>query len=368
MGASTAYHLASRGFKDILLLEKENFFCTGATGRCAGGFRHQFNSEVNIRLSRHSISMIESLEQEIGINGIVKKSGYLFVLTDEKDIEIFKKSLLIQQKLGVNTEWLSQDEVSKVSSPCVFKDAIAGTYNLDDGIADPNSIVMGYIDSARRHGAICITNCLAKNIILNKKKVQKVETTLGTVETETVVNACGPWRAALGNGIGLEIPGFPIRRQWFTTEKVPEIPKEFPFIIDFSQSLYFHKEGQGILSGMSNHKQEIGEDQNIDYFWELEHIEAAIKRMPLLEKLGIKARQAGLYELTPDAHPIIGETPVDGFLMLSGFSGHGFMHGPICGKLMSEIIIDGGATTVDISMLDFNRFYEDRQISEYNVV
>ena len=89
---------------------------------------------------------------------------------------------------------------------------------------------------------------------------------------------------------------------------------------------------------------------------------------PLLEKLGIKARQAGLYELTPDAHPIIGETPVDGFLMLSGFSGHGFMHGPICGKLMSEIIIDGGATTVDISMLDFNRFYEDRQISEYNVV
>lgn len=368
MGASTAYHLANRGLKNILLIEKEPFFCTGSTGRCAGGFRHQFNTEINILLSKLSINMIESLEQEMGISGIVKKSGYLFVLTNEKDISVFKKSLEIQHKLGVKTEWLSGDEVRKISLPCYFPDAIAGTFTKEDGIADPNSIVMGYIASARRRGAACVTNCFAKEIIIEKNRVQKVETSLGTVETETVVNACGPWSTIIGNGIGLEIPVFPLRRQWFVSENTNEIPPEFPFVIDFSQSLYFHREGQGVLTGMSNHNQEIGEDQSIDYLWEIEHIEAAARRMPVLEKLGIKARQAGLYELTPDSHPIIGSTPIEGFLLLTGFSGHGFMHGPICGKIMSEIIIDGGSISVDISDLDYNRFSEKRLIHEYNIV
>ena len=368
MGASTAYHLSIRGVKNILLIEREPFFCSGATGRCAGGIRHQFNTEVNIRLSKLSLAMINSLEQEIGINGMVKKCGYLFVLTDEEDMSIFKKSLLVQKKLGVTTEWLSGDEVRQLSAPCVFSDAIAGSFNKEDGIADPNSIVMGYISSARRQGAVCITNCTAKGIVLKNNRVYKVDTSLGKVETETVVNACGPWSAVLGNKIGLKIPVFPLRRQWFVTENVPEIPKSFPFVIDFSQSLYFHREGEGILSGMSNKNQEIGEDQSIDFEWEIEHVKAVLKRLPLLGNSGIKSRKAGLYELTPDAHPIIGATPVDGFYLLTGFSGHGFMQGPICGKLMSEIILDGKSKSVDISMLDYDRFSEKRLISEYNIV
>jgi sarcosine oxidase subunit beta len=119
---------------------------------------------------------------------------------------------------------------------------------------------------------------------------------------------------------------------------------------------------------MSNQNQKIGADQSIDQEGEMQHIEAAVARMPLLGNSGIKARQAGLYELTPDAHPIIGPTPVEGFHLLTGFSGHGFMQGPICGKLMAEIILDGKASTVDISMLDYNRFAEKRLIPEYNIV
>ena len=119
---------------------------------------------------------------------------------------------------------------------------------------------------------------------------------------------------------------------------------------------------------MSNNNQKIGDDQSIDQEWEMRHIDAALKHMPLLGNSGIKARQAGLYELTPDAHPIIGSTLVEGFYLLTGFSGHGFMQGPICGKLMAEILIDGKASTVDISMMDYNRFAETRLIPEYNVV
>ncbi|MED5516967.1 MAG: FAD-binding oxidoreductase [SAR324 cluster bacterium] len=368
MGTSTAYHLVKRGHTNILLLERESFFGTGATGRCAGGIRHQFNTEVNIRLSQKSLAMIDTLEEETGQSAMVRKCGYLFVLTDEKDVPVFQKTLKLQDSLGVKTEWLSGDEVSRLAAPCVFPDAIGGTFNPDDGLADPNSIVMGYIKAARRQGAVCITDCTVTDFELENNKVRKVLTSLGSVETETVVNACGPWSTSLGNVIDLEIPVSPLRRQWFVTEKVPELPAEFPFVIDFSQSLYFHREASGLLSGMSNPNQKFGTDQSIDQDWEIRHIKEALARLPLLENSGIKARQAGLYELTPDAHPIIGSTPVDGFYLLTGFSGHGFMQGPICGKLMAEILIDGKASSVDISMLDYKRFEENRLIQEYNVV
>ena len=368
MGTSTAYHLVKRGQTNILLLERESFFGTGATGRCAGGIRHQFNTEVNIRLSQKSLAMIDTLEEETGQSAMVRKCGYLFVLTDEKDVPVFQKTLKLQDSLGVKTEWLSGDEVSMLAAPCVFPDAIGGTFNPDDGLADPNSIVMGYIKAARRQGAVCLTDCTVTGFELENNKVRKVRTSLGSVETETVVNACGPWSTFLGNVIDLEIPVSPLRRQWFVTEKVPELPAEFPFVIDFSQSLYFHREASGLLSGMSNPNQKFGTDQSIDQDWEIRHIKEALARLPLLENSGIKARQAGLYELTPDAHPIIGSTPVDGFYLLTGFSGHGFMQGPICGKLMAEILIDGKASSVDISMLNYKRFEENRLIQEYNVV
>jgi len=368
MGTSTAYHLVKRGQTNILLLERESFFGTGATGRCAGGIRHQFNTEVNIRLSQKSLAMIDTLEEETGQSAMVRKCGYLFVLTDEKDVPVFQKTLKLQNSLGVKTEWLSGDELSRLAAPCVFPDAIGGTFNPDDGLADPNSIVMGYIKAARRQGAVCLTDCTVTDFELENNKVRKVLTSLGSVETETVVNACGPWSTFLGNVIDLEIPVSPLRRQWFVTETVPELPAEFPFVIDFSQSLYFHREASGLLSGMSNPNQKFGTDQSIDQDWEIRHIKEALARLPLLENSGIKARQAGLYELTPDAHPIIGSTPVDGFYLLTGFSGHGFMQGPICGKLMAEILIDGKASSVDISMLDYKRFEENRLIQEYNVV
>jgi len=368
MGASTAYHLASRGFSDVLLIERELFFGTGATGRCAGGIRYQFNTCVNIRLSKKSLPMLDSFEEETGQSALVHKCGYVFVLTSEKDVDVFKKSVELQHSLGVNTLWLNGDEIQKITAPCLFPDALAGTFNADEGLADPNSIVMGYIKAAQKLGVKFITGCCATEIVLKSNKISKVKTSLGEIHTECVVNTCGPWSAALGKTIGLEIPVSPIRRQWLVTESILALPAEFPFVIDFSQSLYFHREGSGLLSGMSNPREIIGEDQSIDSEWELEHIEAALHRMPLLENTGIITRQAGLYEVTPDAHPIIGSTPVDGFYLLTGFSGHGFMQGPICGKLMSEILIDGDAYTVDVSMLDYNRFSENRLITEYNVV
>lgn len=368
MGASTAYHLAARGVKDVVLLEKEDFFGQGATGRCAGGVRYQFATEVNVRLSLESLPMLERFPEEIGQEVDYRKCGYLFLLTDEADIEAFKRNVDLQHRLGVHTEWLTGDEVRKRLPLMKLDDALAGTFHAGDGLCDPNSVVMGYVNAAGRLGAQCLTRVDVTGIKVKGGIVKELETNQGSISTPMVVNATGPWAGFVARLAGVDLPITPIRRQMLTTTPLPELPADFPFVIDFAQSLYFHREGQGVLTGMSNPNEKPGLDQTVDPQWELVNLEKAAQRLPLLEKAGLASHWAGLYEVTPDAHPVFGQTPVGGFYVVAGFSGHGFMHGPVAGKLMSEIILDGKAKTVDVSRLNLARFGEKRLIVEYNVV
>lgn len=368
MGASAAYHLAARGMKNIVLLEREEFFGQGATGRCAGGVRYQFATGINIKLSLASLPMIERFKDEIGQDVNYRKCGYLFVLTDPKDVTQFEHNVKLQNKLGVPTQWLNGDEVRKRLPLMKLDDALAGTFNPNDGLVDPNSVVMGYINAAQRLGVKIINHAEVSGIRVSGDKVTGVETVRGPIETRSILNAAGPWSAQIGRMAGVDIPIQPIRRQLFTTTPLPEVPPDFPFVIDFAQSLYVHREGDGLLIGMSNEDQSPGFDQSVDEEFELTNLEAALQRMPLLQKAARAAHWAGLYEVTPDAHPIFGKTPVDGFLIVSGFSGHGFMHGPIAGKLMAEYILAGTFQTVNVSALDLARFAEGRLIQEYNVV
>jgi sarcosine oxidase subunit beta len=368
MGASTAYHLATRGLKNVVLLEREMFLGQGATGRCAGGVRYQFATEINIRLSLLSIPMLERFEEEIGQEIDYRKIGYLFLLTQEEDLEIFQQNLVLQHRLGVMTEWFDGEAIRSQFPIMNLDDVIAGTNHAEDGIVDPNGVVMGYIKAARQLGAQCFTSTAVDAIRVEKGKVTGVHTSDGEISSPVVVNAGGPWAGVISNMAGISIPLVPLRRQWLTTTPLPDLPSGFPFVIDFSRSLYFHPEGEGLLTGMSNPDEVPGFNQAIDREWEITHMEAAINRLPMLANAGVMSRIAGLYENTPDAHPIYGSTPIEGFYIVTGFSGHGFMHGPISGLLMSEIILDGEATTLDISMLDLARFGEERLIPEYNVV
>ncbi len=368
MGASAAYHLAARGVKNVVLLEREPFFGQGATGRCAGGVRCQFGTEINIRLSIASLGMLERFRDEIGQDIDYRKCGYLFVLTEQDDVVAFKDSVDLQHRLGVQTQWLSGDEVRKRLPLMRFDDALAGTFHASDGLVDPNSVVSGYVSAARRLGVQCFNNAEVTGIRVDGGKVAGVQTPHGSMDTHIVLNAAGPWSTLVGRMAGVDLPVEPVRRQLFITTPLPALPPDFPFVLDFAQSLYFHRDGQGLLVGMSNQKQQPGFDQEVDEEFELVNVEAAIRRMPLVEQAGRLSHWAGLYEVTPDAHPIFGHTPVEGFFIVTGFSGHGFMHGPIAGKLMSELIIDGSYLTLDVSMLDLARFAEGRLIREHHVV
>ena len=368
MGASTAYHLASRGQKNVVLLEKDEFFGQEATGRCAGGVRFQFSTEINVRLSLESLPMLDHFKEQTGQDINFRKCGYLFVLTKPEDVKTFRHSLEMQQGLGVHTEWLAPDEVRQRLPLMRFEDALAGSYNPQDGLVDPNSVVFGYVSAAQRLGAKFLNNVEVTGIQVETGRIVGVKTNQGVISTGVVVNAAGPWAGQVGQMAGVNIPITALRRQIMTTTPLPEVPADFPFVLDFAQSLYFHREGEGILTGMSNPNEKPGFDQNIDDTFELINLEAAIARMPCLEKAGLVSHWAGLYEVTPDAHPIFGKSPVNGFYIVAGFSGHGFMHGPISGKLMTEYILDGKFKTVDVSMLDLARFDEGRDIREYNVV
>jgi sarcosine oxidase, subunit beta len=369
MGASTAYHLALQGERDVVLLEKQPFFGQGATGRCAGGIRYQFSTAINVRLSQLSLPMLGQFEAETGQAIDLQWPGYLFLLTNETDVARFRHNVAMQRDLGVETEWLTPEEVWRRVPQLEAGDVLAATYHGGDGLADPNGVVAGYIRAGQREGVRAFTDAPVTGIAVSGGRIAGVETPLGRIACDVVVNATGPWADPVSRLAGVPLPVTPVRRQMLTTTPLPELAPDFPFVIDFAQSLYFHREGEGLLTGMSNPDEPPGFDESVDLEWELVHLEQAIDRLPLLERAGRQAHWAGLYEVTPDAHPIIGAVPeVEGYYVITGFSGHGFMHGPGAGLLLAEIILQGEARTLDISMLDLARFAEKRLIAEYNVV
>jgi len=368
MGASTAYHLAARDVRDVVLLESQRFFGQGATGKCAGGIRYQFSTAINIRLSQLSLPMLDRFEEEIGQAIDLRYHGYLLLATNERDVATFRRNVELQHSLGVPTEWLDGDEVRRRVPQLAADDVIAATFHAGDGLADPHGVVAGYIAAARRLGARAFNDAPVTGIEVAGGRVTGVRTPLGRVACETVVNAAGPWAGVVGEMAGAPLPITPVRRQMVTTGPLPALDPDFPFVIDFARSLYFHREGEGLLTGMSNPDQAPGFDESVDDEWELTHLEAAVARLPLLAEAGLQARWAGLYENTPDAHPIIGRMPqLDNFVVVTGFSGHGFMHGPIAGLLVSEIILDGRAHTLDIAELGYERF-AGQTTREYNVI
>jgi sarcosine oxidase subunit beta len=377
MGASVAYHLARRGDVSVTLLERDEQFGQGSTGRCAGGVRHQFSTEVNIRLSLESIKMMEAFPEELGQQIGLSKIGYLFVLDNEQDLEQFRANVVLQNKLGVASTVLSVDDI-QLRVPLLNLDGIVGgTIYERDGLADPNSIVQGYISRTRQLGQDRRTapvglfvGVTVTGIRLAGGAVQAVITDQGEIATETIVITAGAWSGLIGEMIGLKLPIQPVRRQVAVTTPLPSLPPDFPFVLFFGPALYFHPEsGQSILTGMSNKAEPAGFNHEVDPGWTQTHLLAAMDRLPLLEQAQLLTQWAGLYEVTPDEQPILGRVvEPSGVVVAAGFSGHGFMHGPIVGRLMAEEIIDGRAHTVDIECLRFERFALERQVREYNVV
>ncbi len=370
MGASIAYHLAERKTGKIVLLEREKFLAMGSTGRNAGGVRYQFSTPVNIQLSIYSLDILQRFQEIFGVSAEYHPLGYLFLLTSLDEVALFQKNIALQKSLGVHdVRFLSPNDIAELAPRVNLDGVLGGSICPRDGTADPNTVTQTFISAAKKRGVLIETETNVIGIETHNGRVANVITNRGHIGTRVVINCAGPWAAKIGAMADLEIPIVPMRRQFFNTAEIPEIPHNHPFVIEFATSLYFHPDHPGLLVGMSNHHEAPGESYAIDEAFHFETLERAMYRLPLLEYARITKQLAGLYEVTPDAHPIFGESrDVPGFYTCAGFSGHGFQHSPGAGLVMSEIILDGAPKTIDVSMLDLERFREGRAIVEQNVV
>jgi len=336
IGVSTAYYLAAAGVNDVVVVDKGSFG-SGSTCKAAGGVRAQFSDRGNIELGLRSL-------------------------------RTFEQNVALQNELGVPSLMISAAEAKRMSPLIETEGLLAATYSPTDGHCTPESVVLGYVSGARRHGARLIANCAATGIETTDGQIVAVNTEVGCIETDTVICGTGPWSRRIGEWVGVELPITPLRRQILITECLPELDPRTPFTIDFNTSYYFHREGRGPLMGMSDPNETPGFKLTRSDSWLPGLSEAMERRTPTLVDTGIASGWAGLYEMTPDHNALIGEADgVHRFLYATGFSGHGFLMGPAVGEVMRDLYL-GKKPFVDVGGLDARRFTEPVIRSELNIV
>jgi glycine/D-amino acid oxidase-like deaminating enzyme len=378
MGASVAYHLARLGVSDVVLLERAKMLGTGSTGRNAGGVRHQFSNEANIRLSIESIGLLERFADEVGHQIDFHQDGYLFLLSSPASVETFQRNVALQRGLGVDVQWLDARDAAALAPGLCADGVLAATFCQRDGIADPNGVTMGFAKTAQSLGVSVERDVEVTAIIVASGRVSAVETTRGTIETRTVVNAAGPHARSIGRMAGAEVPVDPIRRHIFIAapsslgeppgrpepgrgatdsgQAAFDVPSSHIMVIDFETTFYFHREGAGLLFGMGDRQETPTFDTTVQWDFLPQVIEVAVTRLPALADASISHAWAGLYEMSPDGNPIVGAAAgVEGLYLINGFSGHGFQHSPAAGRILADVMT-GRDPKFDLTPFSAGRF------------
>jgi sarcosine oxidase subunit beta len=347
MGASVAYHLTRRGVTDVVLLERETQLATGSTGKNAGGVRHQFSNAANIKLSIESIGVLERFADEVGQPIDFHQDGYLFLLSTEASVETFQRNAALQRSLGVDVDWLDAAGAAKVAPGLQTDGVLGATFCRRDGVADPNGVTMGFAKAAQGAGATIERDVEVTGIRLSSGRVTGVDTSKGTIDAPIVVNAAGPHAKQIGRMAGVDVPVDPYRRHIFiaqapsasTSAPAWAVPASRVLVIDFETTFYFHREGAGLLFGMGDKDETPTFDTTVQWDFLPQVIDVAVTRLPALADASISHAWAGLYEVTPDANPIIGAAVgVGGLFLINGFSGHGFQHSPAAGRILADVI------------------------------
>jgi sarcosine oxidase subunit beta len=216
-----------------------------------------------------------------------------------------------------------------------------------------------------------IRDAQVTGLSLDLKGVASVETTQGSIATRTVVNAAGAWSAAVAKMAAIDLPVEPLRRMLVPTEPFDKVAHTVPMVVDMSTGFHFRPEGLGLLLAWNDPDEQPGFNINFDRAFVEKILTRAVDRVPVFEELEVNPSRAwaGLYEMTPDHHPVLGAAPgVGGFYFANGFSGHGVMHSPATGKILADLILHGSTDLIDAHLLDYARFAEGRLIEETAVL
>jgi sarcosine oxidase subunit beta len=372
VGSSIAYHLAEAGCKNVLVLERESRQGVGSTGKSMGGVRAQFATTVNIQMSLYSIPFYASFDERLGEPAGYRPQGYLFLATNEKHIAYLKGNQERQKGLGLNgAEMVSAEEIRKDFPQLKADDVLGGSFCPTDGFVDPHSAMSGFMMAASARGARLWKAAAVTAIDRDERGVSGVQTLRGPVKTRVLVNAAGPWAAEIGKLAGVEIPITPTKRMLVPTEPFADFPHSAPMIIDMSNGFHFRPESLGFLLAWNDPKEKHGfnTDFEVDFIEKI--LLRAAERVPCFENLAVNPKKAwaGLYEVTPDHHCILGPVPeVPGLFLANGFSGHGVMHAPATGRILADLIVQGTTGVIDAHTVRLGRFKDGEMIHETAVL
>ena len=370
VGASVAYHLLERDRRlRVVLFEREGEVGTGATGKATGGVRHQFSTEANVRLTLLSYPYFRDAPARLGRTVDFDAHGYLFVTTSPGTLEASARAVALQRSLGVASEIVAPRDLGRFLPALVTDDLVGGSFCAADGSADPHALLHAFLAIARGRGLDLRLGVPVTNVRRERGRVGGVTTPVGEVDASMVINCAGAWADEIGALAGVDIPSKPYRRQVVVTEPLPLLPDAFPLIVDLDTGWYVHRQGKAaVLMGGTDKDQHPGHDAVVDWDALAAVFEAAARRVPPLAEARVMRAYAGVRDLTPDYHGILGEAPgLSGFYVACGFSGHGFMHAPAIGLLMAELVLDGRARSMDIAPLGLDRFARGSGAVEANM-
>jgi sarcosine oxidase, subunit beta len=382
VGASVAFHLTERGAKDVLILESEAAQGRGSTGKATGGIRAQFETEINIRMSLYSLDFFKNWEIDCGY----EPRGYLFFVTSRTGFDYLKQNVEKQKSLGVEAvEIVDRKTISEICPILNCEDVLAGSFGASDGFINPLAVMRGFTQKALEKGAKIRFEQKVFSIETKNGKVAAVKTSKGTIECEKIVLCSGAWAGKLAKTAGIDLPVAPQKRQIIWAKSATPLPENLPMVIDLETGFHFRPArdwNAGILPASSAKREQNAVDEvffaypdpdekssfdtNFDKSFVEKVYERAKHRSPFLyeTKPILEKCRAGLYENTPDHHAILGGCEIEGLYFAGGFSGHGVMHSPATGRALSEIILDGKSSFLDVSCLSFERFAKGELLRE----
>jgi sarcosine oxidase subunit beta len=372
VGSSIAYHLTANGCRNVIVLERESAQGKGSTGKSMGGVRAQFSTAVSIQMSLYSIPFYAGFEERLGYPCDYRPQGYLFCATTGQHLSNLRTNYDLQVSLGLkNVHLMEGDEIAAMFPQLRSDDIVGGSFCSTDGFVDPYSAMTGFISWATDHGAALWKNAIVTGLTRDSEGIASVETTRGSVSTRKVVNCAGSWAASVAALVGIDLPVQPLRRMLVPSEPFDEFPHTAPMIVDMSNGFHFRPEARGFVLAWNDPEETSGFKTEFDPAFVEKILSRAADRVPCFAGLPVNPKRAwaGLYEMTPDHHPILGEAPeVPGLFLANGFSGHGVMHAPATGKILSDLILTGKTELIDASLLSLTRFAEGRLIHETAVL
>lgn len=359
IGCSVAFHLTRMGCRRVLILEREQLPGSGSTSRANGGIRAQFTTEVNIAMSLRSMALLDELEAEIGTPPLYVRAGYLFVTDRPATLAAMEEAVSLQRAAGVSVELLAPGQVRDRAPWVAAADTIGGTFGARDGFIDPGGLTNFFLAGAVRAGASIRYGSEVVSITPGGRSGFELETRDARFGADVVVNAAGPWASGVAKLAGIALPVVPVRRHIVVSGPCAGVPRVIPMTIDADTGVLVRREGPRMLVAHANADEPAGFNPVFDPDF-IERIAAPVeRRFPAVAAAGVDVGRSwvGHYEVTPDHHAILGESPdVPGFFLANGFSGHGVMHAPAAGECVAEMIVRGRCRAVNVEPLGLARF------------